>query len=133
MLSTIRSLLVGWCLLFTLPLAATDFDTAFAAYEAGEYRTAYRGFKRMAHDHHVQAQYLLGLLYFNGQGVRKDVQRGVEWLKEAAGNGSYRAAAELGHIYATGNGVRMDADEASRWIDLSVELAGEGDADEECD
>ncbi|MDJ0807927.1 MAG: sel1 repeat family protein [Gammaproteobacteria bacterium] len=106
---------------------------AFSAYESGEYRQAYKGFKSLAQEHHVKSQYLLGLLYINGQGVRKSVDRGIGWLKEAADNGSYRAAAELGQIYATGRDVAMNAEEAAKWIQRSTDLAEDEDADEECD
>jgi uncharacterized protein len=129
----IRSLLLCWCLVTTLPIYAADFDTAFSAYQAADYRTAYNGFKSLAQDRHVKAQYLLGLLYLNGQGVNLNVERGIDWLKEAASNGSYLAAAELGQIYAAGKGVAQDAQEAAKWIDLSTKLASDEDADQECD
>ncbi|MEN8177682.1 MAG: sel1 repeat family protein [Pseudomonadota bacterium] len=126
-------LFLGLFCLLQAPVKAADFDTAYSAYESSDYREAYKGFKSLAQDQHVKAQYLLGLLYLNGQGVRKSVDRGLGWLKEAADNGSYLAAAELGQIYATGNQVAMNADEAAKWIQLSTDLAEDEDADEECD
>lgn len=124
---------LGLFCLLSLPTKAADFDAAYSAYESSNYRKAYKSFKSLAQDQHVKAQYLLGLLYLNGQGVRKSVPKGIDWLKQAAANGSYRAAAELGQIYATGRDVAMDTDQAARWIELSTDLADEEDADEECD
>ncbi len=121
-----------FCLL-PLPVTATDFEAAYSAYESSDYRKAYMGFKSLAQDQHVKAQYLLGLLYLEGLGVRKSSERGIDWLKQAAENGSYRAAAELGQIYATGKDVEMNADEAAKWIELSDNLANDEDADEGCD
>lgn len=122
-------------LLFLLPmqLIAADFETSYAAYESGDYPVAYEGFSKLAQDRHVKAQYLLGLLYLNGQGVRKSADRGLGWLKQAAENGSYLAAAELGQIYVTGQGGEMNADEAAKWIELSTALAMAEDADEGCE
>lgn len=120
-------------LLLPVTALAMDFTAASSAYEAGNYRSAYRGFKSLAQDQHVEAQYRLGLLYLNGQGARKDVDQGLAWLKQAAENGSYLAAAELGQIYASGSAVEMNPTEAAKWIELSTRLAEDEDADEGCD
>ena len=120
-------------LLFAGGAIAVDFATAYAAYESGDYRRAYKGLRHLAVKEHVQAQYLLGLLYMDGQGVTKDTGQGISWLKQAAQGGSYLAAAELGQIYATGKGVKQDASEAAKWIELSTQLAEDEDADEGCD
>ncbi len=114
-------------------VTAAEFDAAYAAYESGKYPAAYEGFVNLAQHRHVKAQYLLGLLYLNGQGVKKSVDRGLGWLMQAAENGSYLAATELGQIYVTGRGVGMNAVEAAKWIELSTALATAEDADEECE
>jgi len=133
MLKTINCILLGGALLWSHVGAAADFDTAYQAYRAGDYREAAREFKYLAHSGHVRAQYLLGLLYVNGQGVEQAPEQGVDWLKRAAENGYYLAAAELGQIYASGRGVAMDSEEAAKWIGLSDRLATEADAEQECE
>lgn len=125
-------LLGGW--LLSMPYAyPADFDAAFAAYQAGDYRQASREFKRLAQGDHARAQYLLGLLYLQGQGVRQDPAQAINWLQRSAENGYYLAAAELGQIYGSGNGVAMDSDEAAKWIALSTSLAKAEDADQGCE
>jgi TPR repeat protein len=118
---------------FPLSLPAADLETAVAAYEAEDYRTAYRHLKHLALNDYPKAQYLLGLLYYRGKGVDQDMAEGIDWLKQAAGNGSYRAAAELGQIYLAGAGVERNETEAMKWIKRSEELANSNNAEEGCD
>ncbi|MGD8589977.1 MAG: hypothetical protein PVG22_14220 [Chromatiales bacterium] len=125
-------LLGGW-LFWAGWAAAADFDTAYRAYQAGDYRAASRDFKHLANGGHVRAQYLLGLLYLNGQGVGENTERAIDWLKRSAQNGYYLAAVELGQIYGSGRGVAMDSEEAARWISLSTRLATDADAEQECE
>lgn len=116
-----------------LPAQTTDFASAEAAYHTGDYRRAYKGLKNLAQEQHGEAQYLLGLLYLQGRGVKEDIELGIDWLKQATENGSYPVAAELGQIYITGKGVERNEAEAAKWIELSTQLAEAEDADEECD
>ncbi|MEN8166238.1 MAG: tetratricopeptide repeat protein [Pseudomonadota bacterium] len=127
------SIILSGLLFFPAFAQPADFASAYAAYESGDYRQAYRALKRLARSDNVQAQYLLGLLYINGQGVGQDTEQGLSWLKQSAENGSYSAAAELGQIYITGKGVEMNDREAAKWIELSAALAEEEEAEEECD
>jgi TPR repeat protein len=112
---------------------AADFDTAYRAYQAGDYREAYRDFRHLANGGHTRAQHLLGLLYLNGQGVGKATERAIDWLKRSAESGYYLAAVELGQIYGSGRGVAMDSEEAARWIRLAARLATDADAGQECE
>ena len=125
-------LLWGW-LIWAGCVAAADFDTAYRAYRAGDYREAFRDFKRVAEGGDARSQYLLGLLYLNGQGVEQASERGIDWLKRAAENGYYLTAAELGKIYGSGKGVAINSEEAIKWIELSTRLATEADAEQECE
>ena len=124
---------MGGCLIWAGCAAATEFDTAYRAYQAGDYETAARDFKRLAQAGNAQAQYLLGLLYLNGQGVGMAPQRAIDWLTRSAENGYYLAAVELGQIYSSGRGVAPDPAEAAKWISLSSRLATDADADQECE
>lgn len=114
---------------------ASPFSEAKQALDAGDHRTAYRGFKRLAMQDHPGAQYQLGMLLLAGKGVEQDTAQGIEWLKRAAGNGSYLAANELGQIYLSGRGVPTDEQEAVKWVELATRLAKENPeaADQECD
>lgn len=55
--------------------------------------------------------YLLGMCYFEGDGVEQDKTKGIEYLKESVDIGIYsRAASELGRIFEEGDGVYKNLD-----------------------
>jgi TPR repeat protein len=116
-------------------VCAVSFDEAMSALEDGEYRAAYRDFKRLAQEDHPEAQYQFGMLLLFGKGVRMDVEQGIEWLKRAANNGSFLAANELGQIYISGRGVAADEQEAKKWLERASQLAEQqpGEAEEDCE
>ena len=54
------------------------------------------------------AQYNLGFMYKNGQGVLQDYARAVEWYTKAADQGKALAQSKLGLMYKKGHGVTKD-------------------------
>lgn len=124
-------------LLFLSPLSvsAGEYEDAVSALTDGEYRQAYRGFKRLAQREHVKAQFQVGMLYLFGQGVKLDTEQGIHWLERAANNGSYAAANELAQIYLAGRGVAPNEAEAIKWMELATTIAEQDEsvADEGCE
>ena len=49
-----------------------------AAYERGDYATAYRGFRSLAERGAASAQYNLGVMYTNGRGVLQNYAEAVK-------------------------------------------------------
>ncbi|MCU7919420.1 MAG: sel1 repeat family protein [Candidatus Thiodiazotropha sp. (ex Epidulcina cf. delphinae)] len=129
------------CILLSLLFSVTgvafadDYDDALSALSDGDYREAYRGFKRLARRDHIEAQFQLGVLYLYGKGVGRDSDTGIEWLRQAAESGSYLAANELGQIYLSGKDVTRDEAEAIKWLELATEIAEqhEGEAEDGCE
>jgi len=65
---------------------------------------------------HVGAQYALGTLYANGEGVAVDFARAAEWYKLAARlGGNADAEFALAQLYYDGRGVENDPSEAIAW------------------
>ncbi|HHI76044.1 MAG TPA: sel1 repeat family protein [Gammaproteobacteria bacterium] len=56
----------------------------------------------------AEAQYRLGMLYGNGEGVALDHARAEHWFSQAARQGHEQALLTLAWMYATGAGVEMD-------------------------
>ena len=56
---------------------------------------------------HAEAQYNLGVMYYEGQGVRQDYHKAVEWFCKAANQGFAQAQNNLGVMYDEGQGVRQ--------------------------
>ena len=74
----------------------------------------------------ADAQYNLGLMYANGQGVTQDYKEAVKWWRLSADQGNASAQSNLGDMYADGKGVTQDYKEAVKWYRLSSD---QGDAD----
>ena len=69
------------------------------------------------------AMRLLATCYLNGEGVEKDVKKGIEWLEDAALQGfDIYASHELAVIYEMGNyGVDVDVVAAAKWFRHAAE------------
>ena len=75
-------------LLVGLSPANAGFEEGLAAYQRGDYKTAYREFKPLAEKGDAMAQYNLGAIYYNGQrSVPRDYIRAYMWLNLAATQG----------------------------------------------
>lgn len=57
----------------------------------------------------------LGIMYLDGRGVDKDINRGVEFMRSAADDGYVRAQYRLGELYEQGMGVAQDEAQALEW------------------
>ena len=68
----------------------------------------------------VEAQYQLGLMYFEGNGVDQSEKKGEFWIRKAAEQGHPRAQNDIGTMYANGVVVRKNMVEAIKWLTLSA-------------
>ena len=71
--------------------------------------------KALAEKGEPAAQYNLGLCYFRGEGVTKDMVESVKWYRKAADQGHADALNYLGLCYSQGYGVAKDEVEAVKW------------------
>ena len=119
----IRRGIVALALLATLPgipvAAGQAFDEAEAAYGRGDYATAVRGFLVHAEQGDASAQFSLGVMYANGEGVLKDEAEAVRWYRLAAEQGHAGAQFNLGVMYANGRGVLKDSVLAHMWSNIA--------------
>ncbi len=92
-------------LLLISPASAQDYVTAFNAYLRGDYALAEREFRPLAERGNVLAQYKLGLMYNNGEGVPQDFREAVNWFNRAAVLGYAPAQSSLGVKFEKGQGV----------------------------
>jgi TPR repeat protein len=65
-------------------------------------------FRKAADQGDAGAQYHLGLLYRNGNGVPQDYAAAVSWFRMAADQGDAAAQYSLGSIYFDGRGAPQD-------------------------
>ena len=67
------------------------------------------------------AQYNLGVMYANGEGVEQDDAEAVKWYRCAVEQGNTNAYASLGWMYDNGLGVVQDYTEAVKWYHRAAE------------
>jgi len=83
--------------------------------------------EEMAKQGIADAQYALGVMYANGQGVQQDSKEACEWYRKAALQGVAFAQNQLGWMYEHGQGVVLqDKKQACEWYQKS---AAQGNVD----
>ena len=80
-----------------------------------DYVTALRLLRPFADRGDATAQYFLGVMYSDGQGVPQDYAEAVRWYRKAADQGDKDAQFDLGLMYSNGRGVPQDYAEAVKW------------------
>lgn len=69
----------------------------------------------------AKAQYSIGLMYNNGQGVTQDFKQAFYWFKKSAEQGFANAQGDLGVMYDKGKGVIQNYKQAFNWYKKSAE------------
>jgi hypothetical protein len=92
-----------------------------AAYSRGEYTKAYSELKPLAEQGNADAQWYLGVMFHDGQGVTQDYAEAVKWFRKAVEHGYARAQYNLGVMYRRGHGVQQDNVEAVKWYGKAAE------------
>jgi TPR repeat protein len=92
------------------------------ALDAGrKYAEAARNYRIAAAQGNPVAQYLLGKLYDNGEGIAKDASQAAFWYLKAAKQGYGPAQNDLGSMYYNGEGVASDDAEAIFWFQKAAD------------
>ena len=102
---------------------AADFQVGLEAYDRGDYAAALREWRPLAEGGEAAAQYRLGVMYDDGEGVLEDDREAARWYRRAAEQGYAAAQLDLGLMYAVGRGVDEDDREAAYWY---RRVAGQG-------
>ena len=110
----LSALAVG--LMLAGPVSAQDFEKGLAAGRAGDYATAMQELRPLADQGNGRAQYFLGMMYLNGQGVPQDYVEALKWHRLAAAQGVAMAQNDLAVMYELGQGVLQDYVEALKWF-----------------
>src|SRR5580698_1761370 len=95
---------------------AGPFEEAVFAYMTGDYAIAIELMRPFAEQGDAPAQYSLGLMYDNGQGVPQDYATASSWYRMAAEQGNAGAQNNLGAMYLEGQGVPRDYQAALSWL-----------------
>jgi len=98
--------------------AGADLNTAQRAYKQKDYATALMESTPLAEQGNANAQLLLGRMFLMGEGVLKDPDRAIKWLRASANQGNAEAQFFIGSYYLL---PRRDIAEGLKWLRLSAE------------
>jgi TPR repeat protein len=100
-------------------------DDEYAATFDPDHLSAEAAVRRAANSGNAEAQFRLGVMYGNGEGVGLDYERARHWFERAAAQGHENALITLAWMFANGTGVVMDEDRAR---ELYIAAAKRGSA-----
>ena len=88
----LRTLALAVLLIVTALPVSAGFKEGLAAYNRGDYRTAFREFKALAEQGDARSQRNLGFMYENGRGVPKNYKLAVNWRHALRSRVEHRSA-----------------------------------------
>jgi len=108
--------------------AQTGIQAAKSAYKNKDYTTALKEFQPLAASGNAEAQFYVGLMYDNGEGVPQDyrqvvthVQQAMAWYRKSAEQGFAPAQTNLGILLETGGQIERNYKEAASWYRKAAE------------
>ena len=69
----------------------------------------------------AEAQNILGVMYYNGDGITQDYKEAVKWFRKSAEQGNAQAQYNLGIMYYHGKGVTQNYKESAKYYRKSAE------------
>jgi len=101
--------------------AKIKVEEAFIAYMEKDYKKAYKLLSPLAEQGNDKAQFTLGLMFNDGQGVPQDYEEAIKWFRLAAEQENHKAQLSLGLLYKDGKGVIKDREEAMKLVTLAAD------------
>jgi TPR repeat protein len=106
--------------------ALADLESGISAYNAGEYAAAFRELRPLAVAGDRSAAYVVSRMLLAGQGVERNAEEGLRWLRLAADAGVAEAQLQLAIRYERGLGLAQSDGDAAEWYQRAADqgLAG---------
>jgi len=113
----IRIFLLALTLLFlATSIVRADFSDGVFAYLKGDFDSAHATLRPLAETaDHGLAQYWMGVMYLQGQGVEQSYEEAAKWLRKASEKSVPQAQHKLANLYMKGLGVPRDYEYAYAW------------------
>ena len=120
---SIKKIITGLtlALLLSSGVASADYNSAYSAYESGDYKAAFKEMLPVAEEGHVDAQYWVADMYRNGKGIQKNLSAAAQWYTKSAEQGDRWAQYNLGVMYDLGEGVLENDKTAVKWYTKAAE------------
>ena len=91
------------------------------AYWEGDYETALQYLVPAAEAGDADAQFRLGFMYLQGEGVPQDMEKAAYYTAKAADQGNVNAQTNMGKMYAEGIGVPQSYVNAAKYYQMAAE------------
>ena len=111
----LTALLSGHAAIWAGPL-----EDGVAAHQRGEYSVAFGAFRALAQEGNAAAQFNLGQMYRQAQGMPRDAVEAARWYHRAAAQGDAQSQYNLGVMYYNGQGVVRSFVFSHMWLTLSA-------------
>ena len=98
------------------------YQLALYFHANGDGEHAVKALQLAAYHDNAHAQYSLSCLYYQGNGVEKDMAKANAWVRMAAKNGSPEAMEIVGNNYFGGFGCASDKEAALKWLQKAADL-----------
>ncbi|MBI3902835.1 MAG: sel1 repeat family protein [Nitrosomonadales bacterium] len=98
-----------------------DLQDGINAYTHNDFQVALAKLEPLANKNDAIAQFCVGKMYMQGQGVEPDYKKAINWLNNAAAQGNAEAQAFLGFVNYYGLGVEQDYKAAALWTRKAAE------------
>ena len=96
--------------------AAAWADDFLTAYSRKDFKAALKQVRPLAEEGNAYAQFTIGKMYANGEGISRDFKKAAQWFHKASEQGIALAQYQLGRLYAGGAGVEKNMAEAARTL-----------------
>jgi uncharacterized protein len=115
---TVQGLLGAWAIATLLGATAEagPLEDGIDAYHEKGYAKAAELWRPLAEAGNAPAQYLLGSLYVEGNGVERDDATAFMWFLRAANQGDAAAQYNVGASYSGGKGAPKSDVDAAKWF-----------------
>lgn len=85
-----------------------------------QYEDAFKYFKLAAENNEHRAQFFLGMMYYRGDGISKDLKKSAHWYLQSAQRGNINAQFFIGQMYELGEGVLQNDKYSLKWFKLAA-------------
>ena len=107
--------------LFGSQVLSQDYYRGLGAYESEDFEVALKEFRPLAKQGHMEAQKLLGHMYYVGKGEPQDYVEAYYWLQLAGKQGNSLSQLTLGIMHFWGEGkIPQDFTLAYMWQNLAA-------------
>ena len=100
---------------------SADVQRAIDAYNEGDYAAAMAVWEPLANQGNRDAQFAMGVLYYEGHGVNKNLDEALAWFRKAADSEHPTAMFNLGVAYWEGRGLSQNYAQAVDWWERAAE------------